>query len=58
VSVDTAQPSRPLSLMSSAMLMKGGSAFTYLQQQQQQRGLKLEMSANDTLDTNYTCTDA
>ena len=34
VSVDTAQPSRPLSLMSSEMDRKGGSAVTYLAQQQ------------------------
>ncbi len=30
VSVQTMQPSRPLSLMSSEMPMKGGSAATYL----------------------------
>jgi hypothetical protein len=37
VSMDTLQPSRPLSLMSNSMPMKGGSARTYLQQHQQQQ---------------------
>jgi hypothetical protein len=47
VSMDTLQPSRPLSLMSSSMPMKGGSARTYLQQQQQQQQQYQEVGAFD-----------